>query len=394
VFADMHDGDEKVVSISDGSMTITSANATQTWKATTDFDCATRTAMVDFDVPGKDDHPPVPIQATMYKSLSADSRKTTFVYTDTSGQLVDDSKFPLNQWVAETSAQGVRRFQCPEQMSLVFQDMHDGDKKHVEIKGEAMTITPADSDAEWIVNTKFDQKSCSASVDFNVPGKDDHPPVPLLATYWMEYATKTDTRQAFEFTDPSGTLADASMPLNRWIGLAAQGAQGVVGSCGGDQPSKVADCQNVDFGSCGGACCKLDFRVSGSTDAVMDALNKTLSNGGPDGAYELQMTAEGTLGFGDLTQFGSPQGTDWIGQAFHTTSGPAHYVDTLNFNIKSERDGAASLVRAFSLSQIGGALGDNGQNYKNVMTLMKAAFGDDIQGSSVDGSCPAASVVV
>lgn len=166
----------------------------------------------------------------------------------------------------------------------------------------------------------------------------------------------------------------------------------VVGSCGPDQPSKVEDCLNVDFGSCGGACCKMDFKVKGSTDVVMDTLNRTMSKGGPDGAYELQMTAEGTLGFGDLTQFGSPQGTDWIGQAHHTTSGSAHYVDTLNFNIK-KGDGY-SLVRAFSVSQIGGALGDNGQNYKNLITVMKAAFGKAFKGGSVDGSCPAPALQV
>merc|ERR1711976_504159 len=105
--------------------------------------------------------------------------------------------------------------------------MHDGDKKKVEIKGDAMTITPVASDeawgpVEWMVKAKFDQKSCSASVDFNVPGKADHPPVPLLATYWLEHSVMSNpaTRQAFEFTDPTGTLAPASMPLNRWIPLA------------------------------------------------------------------------------------------------------------------------------------------------------------------------------
>jgi hypothetical protein len=174
--------------------------------------------------------------------------------------------------------------------------------------------------------------------------------------------------------------------------LSVAAALDVIGSCGSDSPSKVQDCQNVDFGSCGNACCKMDFEVKGTTDEVMNKLNQTLSNGGPDGAYELQMTAEGTLGFGDLSQFGSPQGTDWIGQAHHTTSGPAHYVDTLNFNIK-KGDGH-SLVRAFSVSQIGGALGDNGQNFKNIITLVKAAFGEDFNGQSVDGSCPASSDAV
>jgi len=175
--------------------------------------------------------------------------------------------------------------------------------------------------------------------------------------------------------------------------LATANASDVVGSCGGAKPSKVEDCQNVDFGSCGNACCKLDFRVlvSSSKDA-MTTLNQTMSNGGPDGAYKLQMTAEGTLGFGDLAQFGSPHGFDYIGQVFHTTSGPAHYVDTINFNIKQEDP--YTVVRAFSTSQIGGALGDNGQNYKNIMSVMKAAFGKNYATVLVDSSCPAAAAMV
>lgn len=92
------------------------------------------------------------------------------------------------------------------------------------------------------------------------------------------------------------------------------------GSCGPTQPSTLVDCQNTDFGSCGNACCKLDVVVPVSTDVAMITLNKTLSRGGPDGLYELQMTAEGTLGFGDLKQFGSPLGKHWIGQVYHSTS--------------------------------------------------------------------------
>merc|ERR1711862_523054 len=133
--------------------------------------------------------------------------------------------------------------------------------------------------------------------------------------------------------------------------------------------------------------------VKGNTDAVKDALNSTLSDGGPDGYYELQMTDEGTLGFGDLKQFGSPMGADWIGQVSHTTSGPKHYADTINFNIKKVSDDV-SLVRAHSTSGVGGAFGDNGQNYKNIVMAMKAAFGGKFKNKAVDASCPAASVSV
>jgi len=164
----------------------------------------------------------------------------------------------------------------------------------------------------------------------------------------------------------------------------------VVGTCGMESPSKVEDCQNVDFGSCGGACCKLDFNVQGTTMEVVNRLNMTLSTTGPDYYYWPQMTAEGVRGFADLTVMGSPMGFDYIGEVSHTTSGPGHYVDYIRFNIRNSTaamNGSYSVVRVHSISGIGGALGDNGQNYKNIMTAMKAAFGMDIRATSVDGSC-------
>merc|ERR1712232_201356 len=105
----------------------------QEWVVNTKIDCTTGKATVDFDVPGKADHPPVPIQATLYTSLSAAAEKTTFVFTDPSGHLANYSTFPLNQWVQETSAKPGRKFTCPAELEAVFQDMHDGDVKHVEI---------------------------------------------------------------------------------------------------------------------------------------------------------------------------------------------------------------------------------------------------------------------
>merc|ERR1712039_717538 len=101
-------------------------------------------------------------------------------------------------------------------------------------------------------------------------------------------------------------------------------------------------------------------------------------------------TAEGTLGFGDLKQFGSPLGRDWIGQVHHKTS-YAGYVDTIDYNIADNKDGT-STIRAFSIAQIGGALGDNGQTYKNVVYALKVAFGEDVDFTSVDGSCGGAAL--
>merc|ERR1719272_2934796 len=101
---------------------------------------------------------------------------------------------------------------------------------------------------------------------------------------------------------------------------------------------------------------------------AMQALNESLSNGGPDGYYTLQMTAEGTLGFGNLSSavaklpspFNESKSGVYIGQVHHMTSGPAHYNDTINFVIREAPEGTEGgvYIEATSTSLIGGALGD------------------------------------
>mmetsp|Transcript_17427 Transcript_17427/g.31798 ORF Transcript_17427/g.31798 Transcript_17427/m.31798 type:complete len:132 (+) Transcript_17427:34-429(+) len=87
-------------------------------------------------------------------------------------------------------------------------------------------------------------------------------------------------------------------------------------------------CNNLDCGSCGNACCKLMITVPGEdTQAVMTKLYDGF-NGGPDGHYALQMTAEGTLGFADLSPYN--KSIDFIGQAVHTTLAPNYYNDTVS----------------------------------------------------------------
>jgi len=222
VFADMHDGDEKEVTIKGTAMSIKPHPNNQTWVVHTEINCRTRRAIVDFNVTGKKDHPAVPLTATLFTSLSLEKsgmRKRSFVFTDPSGTLVDDATFPLNQWVEEeTDRVAVSKIKCPTKLNAVFADMHDGDKKEVTIFGNSMTIKPSGNDQEWTVNAKLDRKSCTAVIDFNVPGKPDYPPVNLTATFWGEYA-RHSLQNTFEFTDPSGTLAHADFPLNRWIQL-------------------------------------------------------------------------------------------------------------------------------------------------------------------------------
>ena len=70
----------------------------------------------------------------------------------------------------------------------------------------------------------------------------------------------------------------------------------------------------------------------------------------------------------DLTQY--PIRWDYIFEGTHTTAGG--FVDTLKFNIgRPASPDAGTTMRVFSLSRIHGALGDNGQNYKNIKYMIE-----------------------
>ena len=74
----------------------------------------------------------------------------------------------------------------------------------------------------WAVHATMNPVFCNAIVDFNVPGKLKPPPVKLSLTVWTQFQyLRTGTREkyAIEFTDPSGTLAAPSVPLNTWVQL-------------------------------------------------------------------------------------------------------------------------------------------------------------------------------
>ena len=145
------------------------------------------------------------------------------------------------------------------------------------------------------------------------------------------------------------------------------------------------DCDHLDLGSCGVACCKLSFDVAGeSTEEVMQKLNSTIHAFGPDKRYIPMITAEGGMGFGDLRPYGGSH--EFIGQAWHTTTN-LKYNDTLNFTV--EKTAGGSRVRAFSISQLGGSLGDDGQNFYNIKQLMDSiTWLSPLALSHVDESCP------
>ena len=66
----------------------------------------------------------------------------------------------------------------------------------------------------------MDPISCTAIVNFNVPKKNNPPPVNLTATVWIlkhELPSGVLEKYAIEWTDPSGTLAPPSVPVNTWV---------------------------------------------------------------------------------------------------------------------------------------------------------------------------------
>lgn len=63
ITADMHDGDQKTVALSDGILTITPYGNSQQWSTRTTFDSALCSALVNFTVPGKPNPPPLPLTA-------------------------------------------------------------------------------------------------------------------------------------------------------------------------------------------------------------------------------------------------------------------------------------------------------------------------------------------
>lgn len=130
------------------------------------------------------------------------------------------------------------------------------------------------------------------------------------------------------------------------------------------------DCNRPDCGSCGNACCNMLYYFDVSVDKLLSEMEAQFAHGknGPDGRYSLQPMAEGGEGFADLTQYNLT--VSYIGQVYHTTASGT-YNDTVDFTMAPDPATGGSFLKIFSISQIGGAWCDSGQNYKNVVTLVK-----------------------
>lgn len=145
------------------------------------------------------------------------------------------------------------------------------------------------------------------------------------------------------------------------------------------------ECGHPDFGSCGNACCRLSIYIKNeNTMDVMNKLKNSIISGGPDNLYIPMKTADGVL-FTDLRSRSTSE--HFLGQAYHTTEN-RKFNDTLNFLISSRDRGRSSSVTAFSISQIGGAYTDSGQNFYNLHQLFdKLEWSDGYRLRNADSSC-------
>ena len=101
---------------------------------------------------------------------------------------------------------------------FVFFDQHDGDQKQVTLtQTMALKILPYNNSQVWEIHSTVDPDKCTAVIDFNVPGKPSPPPVNLLATIYKLVGSSGSDSRAIVFTDPSGTIAKPTVPLNTWI---------------------------------------------------------------------------------------------------------------------------------------------------------------------------------
>ena len=112
---------------------------------------------------------------------------------------------------------------CGHFDETLFADIHDGDHKLLTLDDDnQLMIRSANPEESWEIVASVDSWNCTALIEFRVPGKPSPPPVPLLATFWNMHSTSAHRKTTIEFTDPSGTLASPTDPLNHWVALSRE----------------------------------------------------------------------------------------------------------------------------------------------------------------------------
>lgn len=187
------------------------------------------------------------------------------------------------------------------------------------------------------------------------------------------------------------TVASSSRPAEA---KAPPRENGSGGTCG-LEPTSDPDCARHDFGSCGNACCGVNVAFSAESLAVGHAISHELARRGADLGFTPAKTWGPwfSLDAGGCRDMRSASETrdQFLCQASHQTSGSFHFRDTINVKVGPTTPKGLTVVQFFSISNIPGALGDAGQNYKNIMLLVRALEATGIGVNAIDAfiGCPA-----
>ena len=120
-------------------------------------------AIIDFNVPGKPNPPPIQLTATVWIMShylpTGTLEKYAIEWTRPASPEV-----PLNIWVQLdniiTKSNPIVPKSCIEGSPLVFKDIHDKDHKLVKLEGNHLTIVPFDSDNETLFVNLYSISHC------------------------------------------------------------------------------------------------------------------------------------------------------------------------------------------------------------------------------------------
>lgn len=117
----------------------------------------------------------------------------------------------------------------------------------------------------------------------------------------------------------------------------------------------------TDCGSCGNACCSLEFEVDQKSEDLTQIMETNLNKGGPDGKFSLVKLL-------NLTTERRQSGVRFIIQAGYvglSANASIQFAIASNYSLVSK-------VRGFSISTLATDLCDSGQNYQLMMTFIKS----------------------
>eukprot|EP00941_MAST-03F_sp_MAST-3F-sp1_P000626 g626.t1 len=204
-FADMHDGDVKTVSLNSDYL-LTISQKSPNWTVSAPINAIDCSAMVDFSLSRKPEHPPVPLKA---KIVRTNTDAVIIKFSDPSGTISSDDESSLNIWTTESKRNPST---CRDFPSVSMFDMHDGDVKVVSFAKHGKALKISQVTPKWSLQVPFDMNSCSAMVDFSKSDKPKYPPVALK----VQFVREETGRNLAVFSDPSKTISSSRFPLNIW----------------------------------------------------------------------------------------------------------------------------------------------------------------------------------